>query len=47
MGTLDSQKLIKMNINHMNNSYMKISQITVYAYTWIGNVHSSYIEMHK
>ena len=29
--TLDPRKLIEMNINHMNNFHMKISQITVYT----------------
>ena len=29
VGTLDPRKLIEININHMNNLHMKISQITV------------------
>ena len=43
MGTLDPRKLIKMNINHMNNFHMKISRITKYIYIYVCMYVCSYI----
>ena len=34
MGTLDPRKLIELKINHMNIFYMKISQITIFVYSY-------------